>query len=414
MMLPDATAVPESRSPDYSVHGIGLFLLTCLLLGGGTDAGLTNDYILQFLALPFVLVFALSFPRQSVDWLINMLVWAILAVLVMQLIPTFGINGRPFVVSIDGGRTLNSALLVLVWLACFHVIMRKSPAKHDLIVLYILIGTLLNFFLSFLQFASGGSSGLGQLFEYQNKAGFFANENHLAALFYVSVPLIVATCSRLEIRFLEIPILVSLLCFQFVVGSRAGVALTLLSVLASYALLSRLSLIRLVLGVTAILAALTGLWLISAELWSTGGGALDRGTFAAKTWQAALDHAPLGIGFGNFTLIYPRYESIGELAAKYVNHAHNDYLELLLEGSLLAFLLIAAYFVLLARRLFTAQLSGLQKGAALAICFLLAHSLVDYPLRTMALGVLFATLNAILFSTHSKTTKISQKLVGEA
>jgi hypothetical protein len=39
----------------------------------------------------------------------------------------------------------------------------------------------------------------------------------------------------------------------------------------------------------------------------------------------------------------------------------------------------------------------LQKAAALAVLFILVHSIVDYPLRTMAVAVAFMFFHAILF-----------------
>ncbi|TGR73148.1 O-antigen ligase domain-containing protein, partial [Mesorhizobium sp. M1C.F.Ca.ET.189.01.1.1] len=38
-----------------------------------------------------------------------------------------------------------------------------------------------------------------------------------------------------------------------------------------------------------------------------------------------------------------------------------------------------------------------QKAAFLSTAFLLVHSLVDYPLRTAALAMTFAYMNAIIF-----------------
>ncbi len=69
----------------------------------------------------------------------------------------------------------------------------------------------------------------------------------------------------------------------------------------------------------------------------------------------------------------------------------------MLEGGVLAGALILGYLALFVRRLLRAQLSTLQRMAGCSIFLLLIHSLIDYPLRTMAMGVLFAFLNAIYF-----------------
>ena len=80
-----------------------------------------------------------------------------------------------------------------------------------------------------------------------------------------------------------------------------------------------------------------------------------------------------------------------------MNHAHNDYLEIIFEGGLLAGLALASYLVLLSVRLVEARVNGMQKAALMAIGFLLVHSLVDYPMRTLAIAMVFAYLNAIVF-----------------
>jgi len=53
--------------------------------------------------------------------------------------------------------------------------------------------------------------------------------------------------------------------------------------------------------------------------------------------------------------------------------------------------------------------SPLRRAALLALLFLLVHSLVDYPLRTMALVTVFAMLNGIYFSTPSAAAGLVRK-----
>jgi len=83
------------------------------------------------------------------------------------------------------------------------------------------------------------------------------------------------------------------------------------------------------------------------------------------------------------------------VAAEFTNHAHNDYLEILLEGGVIA----AAILVLYVLMLITARPpTPIQRAALLSILALLVHSAVDYPLRTVAIALLFAVLNGILFA----------------
>ncbi|MCP5076003.1 MAG: hypothetical protein GY947_22260 [Rhodobacteraceae bacterium] len=327
-----------------------------------------------------------------------------MVLMLAHLVPTFGLNGGPYLVTVDGGRSLDSLIMVLVWVGVFHAVTQLTAGSQAVLLLYVLAGMALNLVFSFLQFSSTGFAENFQLLPYKINAGFFENENHLAALFYLSVPIIVAVSKRIGIRFLEVPLLAALLGFQFVIGSRAGLALILMSILLSYAMLSPRRWISLTLAsVTAVAGALM-VWQFVPDWWSTG-GPLSRSVFSERALQAAFDHFPVGVGFGNFQLIYPSYESATIIVSQYVNHAHNDYLELFLEGSLLAGLLILGYFALIVRRCFTGHLADMQKAALIGILFVSIHSMVDYPLRTLGLGIVFAVLNAIIFSSPSKNVK---------
>ena len=120
----------------------------------------------------------------------------------------------------------------------------------------------------------------------------------------------------------------------------------------------------------------------------------------AVTARAAQDFLPTGSGFGTFAAIYRLFEPPALLRPFHANHAHNEPLELVLEGGLPALLLILAVLGWLAARTVALWRAPPQDGGALdlalaraatvAVWLLLAHSLVDYPLRTTAPMGLFA------------------------
>ncbi|MCR5858291.1 hypothetical protein [Mesorhizobium sp. J428] len=83
----------------------------------------------------------------------------------------------------------------------------------------------------------------------------------------------------------------------------------------------------------------------------------------------------------------------------YINHAHNDFLEIILEGGLAAAALLVAYAVALSIRWIYVGRAALQRLVILSIAFIALHSMVDYPLRTMAVAITFAFMNALFFST---------------
>ncbi|WP_345099249.1 O-antigen ligase family protein [Chelativorans composti] len=125
---------------------------------------------------------------------------------------------------------------------------------------------------------------------------------------------------------------------------------------------------------------------------------INRAIFARTTLMGIWDNWLLGVGYGNSQTAYQIYEDPGSIYYYYVNHAHNDFLEVIFEGGLLAALLLALYLCLLMAQIMQVRHNQFQKAAFLAILFVLAHSVVDYPLRTMAVAVAFVYFNAILFS----------------
>jgi O-antigen ligase len=133
---------------------------------------------------------------------------------------------------------------------------------------------------------------------------------------------------------------------------------------------------------------------LDAELASD----LNRRVFALNTLRAIGDYWSLGSGFGTFTLIYPSYEGKTGIFDEVVNHAHNDYLELILEGGIMFVAVLVLYALALLLKLIFGRIKNQQKVALLGIVFLLLHSLVDFPLRTMAMAVTFSFLNGLYFA----------------
>ncbi|RUV95327.1 O-antigen ligase family protein, partial [Mesorhizobium sp. M5C.F.Ca.IN.020.14.1.1] len=189
-----------------------------------------------------------------------------------------------------------------------------------------------------------------------------------------------------------------LLLLLLAAGSRAGVliglAITVLSIvfLSARSRVSRLSILAVFIGLSAYTI---GAWTkIEADAIDP---AFGRGEFARTTIEGIKENWATGVGFGNFQKAYQIYEKEGMIYSKYVNHAHNEYLEIAFEGGVIAILLMMFYFILLLAALVRIRRDPLQKAAFLSVSFLLIHSLVDYPLRTEALAMTFAYMNAIIF-----------------
>jgi O-antigen ligase len=108
----------------------------------------------------------------------------------------------------------------------------------------------------------------------------------------------------------------------------------------------------------------------------------------------------LGWGLGTFPVVYPEFRSF--YTTFFVNQAHNDYLQLLVETGLAGFAIAVWFLVLVFRRAasklknWTENASGALTVAALLGCVgILVHSFLDFNLQIPANAALFYVLCAI-------------------
>jgi O-antigen ligase len=118
----------------------------------------------------------------------------------------------------------------------------------------------------------------------------------------------------------------------------------------------------------------------------------------------------LGWGLGTFPVVYPEFRSF--YTTFFVNQAHNDYLQLLVETGL-AGLSIAVWFMVLVFRKAASKLdnwtetaTGAMTVAALLGCVgILVHSFLDFNLQIPANAALFYVLCAIAASAPVQESK---------
>jgi O-antigen ligase len=113
--------------------------------------------------------------------------------------------------------------------------------------------------------------------------------------------------------------------------------------------------------------------------------------------EAARTFLPFGSGFGTFEPVYRRVEPDTLLSTIYLNQAHNEPLQLAIEGGIPALVLLALFLVWWADAAFrsvrprgSASRRALGIAMAATTLILMLSSLVDYPLRTPILSGLFA------------------------
>jgi hypothetical protein len=118
---------------------------------------------------------------------------------------------------------------------------------------------------------------------------------------------------------------------------------------------------------------------------------------------AAQALSPVGSGLGSYAEVFLSVEPLETLDRSYMNHAHNDYVEVWIETGWLGPLIIAGFFGWFAVRavsIWRLQPIGtapvLAMAGSIVIALLLLHSILDYPLRTPTVAGVFAFACALL------------------
>lgn len=331
---------------------------------------------------------------------------------------------RPWTLDVEA--TIRSMLVLIPAVVVFVGCVRLSTPERLRLVWIVVAFGLIGALLGIVQLASGGkvtpypSAHLGY------PIGLFVNRNHNAALLLVSIPLAAGLgAGQLSRGRPSAPV---------VAATLAAIAVLAIVTIATT---SRMALMLLPVAVAAALALLflgQSLWRIALPsllavaalgvVLLLGGGfsrtlmrlsSLHDSRFDYWTdvvW--ALQHYGLaGTGFGTFIPVYKSAESLGAVSPAVLNHAHNDYVEILLEGGIpaAALLLLFVLFVgmcgvWLARTKVKAERRSMSFAAGAGIVILLLYSLVDFPLRMPALSAVFALLCALILPrVHAATQR---------
>ena len=114
---------------------------------------------------------------------------------------------------------------------------------------------------------------------------------------------------------------------------------------------------------------------------------------------------PAGSGLGSFVPVFKSIEDLDKLGPAYLNHAHDEYLEWLIETGLAGALVLAAVIAALLARLVavlgsarSAARKAMAVGGGAMMLLVALHSAVDYPLRTDAHAALFGVALGLLFT----------------
>lgn len=321
--------------------------------------------------------------------------------------------------SLTPDLTLNALLALLPATAATYCALHLNGRGRARLLQALVLVACLSAALGLLQASMGGEAlHLYRETSDDSPVGLFANRNHQAVLLACALPLIGAIAG-MRVRegadprkaLLVAMALATLALLALVAtGSRMGVLLAAIGAAAGLWCYVAANPVDWRMGLaTRISAVAVGAALIGAVgLVAARSGAIERlaltdtvtetrAAMLAPLLETARAFMPVGAGFGSFDSVYRRFEPDALLSTIYMNHAHNEPLQLAIEGGLPAVALLALFcwwWVRTAVRLVARQgpvrprTMGIAAVAVTAI--LLASSLVDYPLRTPLLGAVFA------------------------
>jgi O-antigen ligase len=346
---------------------------------------------------------------------------------IVEGLAVLGYPQEPFPISEMPYQTVQTLFAAIPAVAAFVATERLTPSPRGL-ALAIAVGMIAAIFLGALQVA-GGPSSWAYFYKIHNGGaiGFFANGNHMATLLLVGIPmsaaLVVSAKSKRHmsgaVRY-GIGLAVFILVVVGIVlnGSRAAVGLSLPVIVASASILPVAVRWRGAALAVSILSLMAGLVIImsspiaSAELTSSGtASAGARGQVWRTTVDAIGESFPVGTGLGTFQNVYHRYESADRVTRSYINHAHNDYLEIVLELGAAGALLVLAFLLwwaIVATRIWVSPYSSpFARAASIGSAAILAHSVVDFPLRTGAISAIFAACIGLM-AQHLRPVPVEQ------
>jgi len=455
--------LPRKQATDPLFYACASMIVASLVLGGVSRNGFISDTILALLAIPLLAwgiwrLFDIEISRQMRGALWFCL--ALVALPLLQLVPLPGwlwtllphreISAESFAlmrqsvpwmpISVSPEATWLSALSLLPPLSLFVGIVLLGYRDRRWLSLVVIAVGVISAFLGVLQVAQGPSSSL-RFFQFTNPfeaVGFFANRNHFAALVNVLVVLTAAWAvqtgteagSALKHRkFDTVPTIAALGCFvilvlllvaQAMARSRAGIALTMVALLAAFSLAiadrrgatgESSTTSRLFFGAIALAVLLVvqlALYRI-LERFEVDPFEDERFTYVVNTLKAAMAYLPVGSGVGTFVPVYQLFEPPQDFHANaHLNRAHNEFVESWLETGILGLVLIGWFVAWFGRRALEIWRNvahpadaidrSLARSATVIIPLIGAHAFFDYPLRTSAMMAIVSFACALLIT----------------
>ena len=419
------------------------YLFLCLILGGSAQ-GLWWNMSLQLLGLCLIGWAVFEPPGQAFSRPARQLLWIAVIALIwigLQLVPLpqplwaslgprgqmasahalLGLAPAALPLSVAPYETIATLVTLIPPIALYVTIERLHAYRASYLVAALVAGTLSGIALGALQVGSP-TPDTSPFYLYADvnfgvATGFFANANHMASLLLATLPFLaaIAASARASGRQQSVAVSIAAAALALVIavgivlnGSLAAYVLVL-PVLGGSALIAiqtsaavrraAIVIVALVMigGVAAINMTAIGGSRIGAEAATS---VQSRQEILATTTTAMRAYMPFGSGLGTFRPVYDSFEDPDQVTPTYSSHAHNDYAELALELGLPGVFLLLLFFYWWGRAAVDSwrspEAQPYVRAAVVASGAILAHSIVDYPLRTAAISSVFAMCLAFL------------------
>lgn len=415
---------PHAPVVEALIEAVAFCLLMALLV-----AGRFGERASAAATLPFVMILLLLALGLAQMWPLPSTTWQALPgrEVPASVFEALGIPRRTWPLSFAPADTRLVLQSLLPPVATFLSTLVLAPGERQRLAALVVAAAAVSSLIGLAQLSTGdGTLLLYPLPMADRFPGLFANPNHQALFLACAVALLPALAGegpgrrRRQLWLGGVWLLIVL--GALVTSSRTG--LTLLA-LATVVAAVRIAAPQLSGGGSPrwLRALLVGIVLVGIGSVATLGyrgevmqarfgsiGTDARSSFWAATMQLIHGYLPWGTGLGTFETVYQMAEPLESVQPFLVNHAHNDYLEFVLETGVPGIILLALFgswlggrMIALARH--TAGHDRLAGSGLLVVLLVLCHSVVDYPLRTQAVGCVFAFACALLVAAPRKTMR---------
>lgn len=337
---------------------------------------------------------------------------------ILQLDTALGLEEISRPLTLTSMRSWNVLGSLVVPAAGMLLAIAVRASSLTLLRLFAVLGVL-NALFGLLQIVAGRSS-IFYFYEVTNRGGavgVFANENHAAV--FAACSMLVVTLLGLRVRnersavwerLIYPAAFFLILLVALTGGSRAGFVAVIGAILVSMTMLALFprprkglragsagrwfdQYPRLILAIPVIFVSLTAVAFLALDRTPAFRDILVGDSFEDLRWslwpviiEMLESYWALGTGFGSFEQVYHIYETSPLLMPSYVNQAHNDWAQFIIEGGVLAGLLFTGLIVWMVKAIGTMLFHRKWRVDVIfwmsIFAIVAGASLVDYPLRT--------------------------------